>query len=252
MLRSLNELRGYAIEAKDGEVGKVDDFLFDEEIWLLRYLVVNTGGFLNRKKVLVYPLALEKPRWEEEKLPVDLTKEQIEQSPEIDFDQPVSRQNERALFSYFGWTPYWAPQDVIVGAHLNPVEAQKEVELSHEKSEEEGEDPHLRSIHEVTNYHIVAKDGAIGHIEDFIADDDDWSVRYFVVDTRNWLPGKKVILAAEWILKTDWMSNTVSVDMTQEQIKNAPEYDPDKPVNREYEVRLYDYYGRPKYWTKSE
>jgi hypothetical protein len=112
---------------------------------------------------------------------------------------------------------------------------------------EEG-DPHLRSVGEVAGYHIEASDGEIGHIEDFIFDDETWKIRYVVVDTKNWLPGRKVLVSPLWVEDVSWRKRRVRVDLTQEEIKSSPEYDPTAPVNRQYEERLYDYYGRPRYW----
>jgi hypothetical protein len=104
----------------------------------------------------------------------------------------------------------------------------------------------------VIGYHIQAADGEIGHVEDFVLNDDVWTVHYIVVDTRNWLPGRKVILSTSWIEEVDWLENKVYVNLGQEAVENSPEFDPSAPVNREYEIRLYDYYGRPKYWAKAQ
>jgi hypothetical protein len=116
--------------------------------------------------------------------------------------------------------------------------------------EEQKSDPHLRSTREVIGYHIQATDGEIGHVEDFVLNDEIWSIYYMVVDTRNWLPGREVILSTSWIEEVDWIERHVHVNLSQEAVENSPEFDPSVPVNREYEIRLYDYYGRPKYWTR--
>jgi sporulation protein YlmC with PRC-barrel domain len=106
----------------------------------------------------------------------------------------------------------------------------------------------LRSLEEVKGYHIQATDGKIGHVEDFIVDDESWEIRYLVVDTRKWLHGKQVLLSPKWIQEIKWLESNVYVDLSREAVRNSPKYDPFSPVNREYEIRLYDYYGRPKYW----
>jgi hypothetical protein len=106
----------------------------------------------------------------------------------------------------------------------------------------------LQSTQEVIGYYIQASDGDIGHVEDFIADDAAWTMRYIVIDTRNWWPGKKVLVAPQWVTAVNWGESQVQVDLRCEDIKNSPEFDPAAPVNREYEERLYDFYGRPKYW----
>jgi hypothetical protein len=106
----------------------------------------------------------------------------------------------------------------------------------------------LRSIQELQGYKISVLDGNIGHVEEFIADDSNWFIRYMVVDTKNWLPGRKVLIAPDWIEQVSWNDSKFYVDLPRELIKDSPEYDPAAPVNRQYEARLYDYYGRPKYW----
>jgi hypothetical protein len=252
MLRSLKELRGYTIHATDGNIGKAHDLYFDDEHWVLRYLVVDTGGWLSGRRVLISPVALGQPDWQAHWFPVLLTKTQVEHSPDIDTDRPVSRQQEHALHSYYRWPIYWAHSPLVSAG--TPLVMPPET-LHPEKSEEEasGEedqgDVHLRSIREVIGYNIHARDGEIGHVEDFIADDDTWVIRYLVVDTRKVLPGKKVLVSPQWIERVSWRASEVYMDLAQESIRNHPEYDPSEPVNRAYEERLYDYYGRPKYWV---
>jgi len=257
MLRSLKEISGYRILAKDGDIGHVHDFFFDDEIWAIRYIVVDTGSWLTgKKKVLLVPSAVEKPEWETQTLPVRLDKEQVKDSPEIDTDKPVSRQAEIELHEHYNWVPYWVVPPHGIAPPLAPTEMKEEEKKEQEKEKEEGKkilmgervDPHLRSVKEVTGYHIQALDGEMGHVEEFIAEEPSWFIRYLVVDTRNWLPGRKVLVPPDWIEQLSWKDTKVSVDLPMELIKNSPEYDPSAPVNRQYEERLYDYYGRPKYW----
>jgi sporulation protein YlmC with PRC-barrel domain len=97
MKRNINSLIGYSIEATDGKIGTVKDFYFDDETWTIRYLVVETGNWLSGRKVLISPVALIKKNWSNGLIPVNLTKEQIQNSPDIDTDKPVSRQQEAML-----------------------------------------------------------------------------------------------------------------------------------------------------------
>jgi hypothetical protein len=240
MLRSIESLVGYTLRARDGEIGQVHDFYFDDQTWIVRYLVADTGNWLVGRRVLISPFALRQPDWAGQAFPVNLTKEQVKASPPIDTDKPVSRQMEEELHLHYGWPPYW-------GAAEGLVAAQMMAQATEQAAGREG-DPHLRSVREVSGYRIQARDGEIGHVEDFIAKDETWTIRYMVVDTRNWLPGKKVLVAPTWIDEVDWARESVHVGLLRETIQNSPEYDPSLPVNREYEVRLYDYYGRPKYW----
>jgi sporulation protein YlmC with PRC-barrel domain len=248
MLRSVKEITGYMIQAKDGKIGRCKDFLFDDEMWTIRYMVADTGKWLPDKKVLISPVSLGEPDWASNLFPVRLSKKQIEQAPELDDNAPVSRQYEIKYHEYFGWPLYWQGLEVW-GPYNYPgplfSEKKKEgVEVGYKNG-----DPHLRSAKEVTGYHIHANDGEIGHVEDFIVDDQTWTIRYMVIDTSNWLPGsRKVLVSPTWIDSVDWLENRVGMDLTVDQIKQGPEYDPSEPINPTYEVRLYDFYGRPKYW----
>lgn len=240
MLRSIKDLKGYRMRALDDHIGSADDLYFDDQTWDVRYLVVDTGKWLPGRLVLISPVALGQPDWRSRDIPVDLTRKQIEEGPGIQKDEPVTSQRQVALHDYYKWPVFWQyglEPPVLVG----PIGADKPDRRS------EG-DPHLRSTNEVTGYHIDARDGEIGHVEDMIVDDEAWVIRYFVVDTRNWLPGRKVLLAPPWVERVVWAEAKVHVGLTRAGIQHSPEYDPSEPVNREYEARLYDYYGRPQYW----
>lgn len=243
MLRSAKELHSYVVHATDGDIGRMEAFLFDELTWDIRYLVCDIGIWLPGRRVLIAPAALGVPHYETRMFPVQLTREQVENSPDIDTDMPVSRQQEVALHRYYGWPVYWGAMAPVGTAPLPPPV----IEMAQDAEASQG-DAHLHSTHEVIDYYIEARNGDIGHVDDFIVDDEGWSIRYMAVDTRNWWPGKKVLVAPQWITEIRWGDSRVHVDMTREQIKDSPEFDPAAPVNREYEERLFDYYGRPKYW----
>lgn len=251
MRRSLRELIGYKILAQDGEIGKVEDFYFDDRSWTIRYLVIDTGNWLFGREVLISPVSLGKPEWQKKLFPVQLTKSQIENSPGIHEDKPVSRQMELDLIQYYQWPDYWRTVGVTMPENAMLVARAELPKDDQEKSKEEN--PHLRSVEEVSGYHIRASDGEIGHVEDYIADDESWILRYIVVDTRNWLPwGKRVLVSPSWIERVKWRERRVHVDLPVKLIEKSPEFDLSQPVNREYENRLYDYYGRPVYWDKKK
>jgi len=253
MLRSLKSILSYRISAKDGEVGKIKDFLFDDESWMIRYLEVDIGAWLVGRRVLLSPHVLGQPDWRQAVVPVDLTKGQVESSPEIDTEQPVSRQREIALHQHYGWPYYWVAGGVWPVPMTPPQAPVPDFEIVHEPLDGERGDPHLQSMHDVLGYHIHATDGSIGHLDDIITDTDAWGIRYLVVDTHNWVPGKKVLLSPQWLVgPIVWQDSVVEVSMTREEIRNSPEYEPSAPVNLKYESRLYDYYGRPGYWKKGE
>ncbi len=253
MLRSVKEIFGYKIVAKDGEIGNVEDFLFDDEHQTIRYLVVKTDRSLNSKQIIIPPAALEQPDWAGQFVPLSLNKEQAATCPPIDADRPVSRHNEQAVHEFLSLKPYW------LGARLPdadpvPTPPGKLSETGNTVSEggatpdAGGGESRLRSCSEVLGYTIMGNDSDCGHVEDFIVDDQTWDLQYLVVDTRNLLPGKKVLLAMNWIETIQWSSELVKVDISTPAIKDSPEFDPTSPVNREYEEVLYDYYGRPRYW----
>ncbi|MFZ1700912.1 MAG: PRC-barrel domain-containing protein [Pyrinomonadaceae bacterium] len=262
MLQIISDLDGRKIHAADGEIGSVEQFYFDDETWTVRYLVVDTGNWLSGKEVLISPIAVGEIDSVAREFIMSLTKEQVENSPGIETDKPVSRQHEAEYNSYYGYTDYWGggglwglgayPSGlytmgypdrlgVATGYAATPAMGAEEA-----KPEEEG-DPHLRSTKAVTGYNIEAKDGGIGHVEDFIIDDKTWAIRFLVVDTVNWWPGKKVIVAPQWIERVSWDQSKVFVNLTKESIKNAPEYFPSAIVNQAYEESLYNHYGMSKY-----
>ncbi len=256
MLRSVEKLGGFTILATDGEIGKIDDFYFDGESWDIRYLVVSTGPWLLGRKVLLHPSAVGQISWETQMLSVGLTKEQVENSPDIDTNKPVSRQQEVELFSHYNWIPYWTHGGsfVMQGGVAVPIAreeppAKSTLEKEVEAMTQQAQDPSLRSTDEVTGYHIQASDGEIGHVEDFLVDEEAWIIRYMIVDTGNWLPGRKVLVSPRWIEMVTWHEKKVSVDLSQEAIKDSPEYDPRKPLSRAYEETLHKYYDRPIYWS---
>ncbi len=249
MLKSFERLQDYSVHATDGEVGSVDDIFFDGLRWEVRYLVVDTGPWIFGRRVLLSPLAVKPLNEEEEILPVALTKEQIEKSPGIDLDEPVSEQQLRSLHLYYGWPwvggPMVSTAPLYTGTPVPPATAAEAAALQ-EEIEEEG-DPHLRSSDEVTGYHIQARDGEIGHVEDFVFDTETWLVHYLVVDTSNWMPGRRVLVSPSWVAEIDWATAQVVVDLSRETIEESPEYDPER-LNREYESQLHRHYGRKGYW----
>jgi sporulation protein YlmC with PRC-barrel domain len=248
MLRSIRELKGYKLDARDGEIGHCKDFLFDDQEWTVRYMVADTGKWISDRKVLISPISLGDPDWGSERFPVNLRKEQVENAPPLSADEPVSRQHEVTMFGYYGYPHYWIGS-ALWGPEATPAELIARVEDANRAPQRRAKgDPHLRSVNEVTGYHIATSDGEIGHVEDFILDDKTWSLRYMVVDTRNWLPGRKVLVSPFWVEDLDWGEEKAVVGLAREQIRNGPKYDPGTPVNREYEGRLFDFYGRPVYW----
>ncbi|MGE5499305.1 MAG: PRC-barrel domain-containing protein [Syntrophothermus sp.] len=254
MLRSVRDIHGYKVHAVDGDIGKVFEFLFDDITWKIRYLVVDTGNWLQSRPVLLSPQSLEKPDWQKKLFPVKLTKEKIQNSPPLDTHEPLSRHHEQMLSDYYGWPYYWGGMTAGFPGEIPPVMfgvpgRQADQQPDEVNKPEDSEDAHLRSTKDTIDYKIQADDDRIGNVEDFIVDDDTWSIRYIVVDTGNWLlPGKKVLIALPWIREIDWSQSSVFVDLTAEEVKQSPEYQPDKIISRDYEADLHSHYNRPGYW----
>lgn len=248
MLYKAKKLNNYQLKASDGEIGKVSDLYFDDRYWTVRYLVVNTGNWLTGRQVLISPYALDGVDPEEEQIKVKLTIKEIEESPSLEADKPVSRQYEYSYYSYFGWPGYWYGP-YTWGGYYYPALPTARPQVP---SEEHKWDPDLRSTDEVRGYDIKARDGDIGHIEDFLVDDKTWAIRYLLVDTRDWLPGKHVLLSPEWAEDVDWVLRDVAVDLTRDVIKQAPEYTDETIIDRDYEENLHSYYDRERYWIREE
>jgi hypothetical protein len=255
MLTAASGLNGRSIAAADGDIGSVADLYFDDLSWTVRYLVVDTGAWLPGRRVLISPLSVQGPA--DDKITVDLTQAQVRNSPPVEADKPVDRQQEEALARYYNHRYYWdGPYrwGLLAYPGMPPVPipaggpADAEAEAAARAREGEGGDPTLRSARDVTGYYIGALDGDLGHVEDFLVDDQAWAIRYLVVDTRNWWPGQKVVLSPEWIKSVSWAESTVHVDLRRDEIKAAPPYDPSRAFAREYEERLFEHHGRRKYW----
>ena len=265
MLRSLKDLQHYRIGASDGDIGHVRDFYFDDRLWVIRYLVVDTGTWLSGRKVLISPLAIGRPDWLQRTLPVTSSMQQVRDSPHIDTDKPVSRQHEMNFLSYYGYPYYWAGpglwgatpmRDLAMpgysGIESMPPAMQSTAALAlmaAEGEEREEGDPHLRSCAVVTGYHIEATDGDIGHVESLLVDEDTWAIRYLVVDTSNWWLGHQVLIAPQWVRAVRWADSTVTVGLNREAVRQAPPYDSTAALDRVREIAIYEHYGRPVYWV---
>ncbi|MDQ6803025.1 MAG: PRC-barrel domain-containing protein [Acidobacteriota bacterium] len=249
MIRS-KDLRDYAIRATDGAIGKVDDLYFDDKDWAIRYLVVDTGGWLFGRKVLISPIAVGKPDWTGETLPVSLTKDQVEKSPDIDTRKPVSRQHEAAYFGYYGYPYYWGGGGLWgMGAYPGNLTTQdriaEQLKAQQMHTTEASADTHLRSCSAVIGNHVHATDGDIGHVEDLLVDDHTWAIRYLIVNTSNWWGGHYVLVAPQKIKSVSWSDRRVSVDLSSQAIRDAPAYDRAARPDGQPEPGVYKHRGVP-------
>ena len=215
--------------ATDGEIGKVEEFYFDDETWTIRYMIVKTGGWLFGSKVLISPETLQKTDWEKKDFPVNLTKEQIKSSPYIDTDKPVSRQMETALYGHYLWQPYWGSGFYAGGGIWNvaneyPLFSKEIVTDAGSDNEHQNDNPHLRSTHAVTSYHIHATDGDIGHVNDFIMDDTTWQLKYLIVDTHNHIGGRNILIDVKNIKEIQWDNDKVKLDISIAAVKDCASF----------------------------
>jgi len=250
MLYRMDKLIGMSISASDGELGKVKDIYFDDHRWAVRYLVVDTGGWLANRKVLISPFGVEKIDWDLRSIHVILNKKQVKDSPNFNTDKPVSRQHEVEFLGYYNYPGYWGGPFLwgAMPCPILPVLSMPVVNEARPDRVETQADSHLRSAGEVTGYNLQATDHSIGHLQDFLVDEKNWAIRYVVVDTHNWWPGKHVVIPAQWIKQLDWSENVVKVDVSRDVVQSAPEFDPHLEFSRVYETDLHRHYRRPGYW----
>jgi len=259
MLRNINDLIGYSIQATDGTLGHVKDVYFDDERWVVRYLVVETGGWLESRKVLISPISLGKPDWAARVLPASITKEQVKNSPDIDTDQPVSRQHERQHLAYFGYPYYWGggglwggagyPGEMLIsGNYADYLEGRADQDRADAEAERTA-DHHLRSCNAVMDYRIQATDGDIGTMQGLLVDEQTWAVRYMVVQTGSWWHGHQVLVAPQWIQEVLWPDQRIAVSLTQGAVRDAPQYSSSVSPSRDQEISLHRHHGRAGYWA---
>lgn len=247
MLRRLRDCEGWTVHGRDGDVGTVGDFYFDDERWTVRYLVVRTGGWLTGREVLVSPMSFGSVDWEGARFDVKLTRDQVRDAPPVDTARPVSRRYEIDYAGYYGYPYYWAGS-AAWGMAPTPMGVPLAADVARAEEPRTPEESHLRSVHEVTGYHIRALDGDIGHVDDFFTDGESWTIRYLMVDTSNWIGGRSVLVSPAWVRTIDWAQQLVHVDLTREHVHDSPEYVQGMDIDRAYEERLYAHYSRPAYW----
>ncbi len=229
MQKNIDSMLGFSIMAVDGELGKVRDFYFDDKSWTIRYMVVQTGSWLLGRKVLISFASVKKINCEWANFLVDLTCEQVRNSPDIDTAKPVCRQHEEELHKHYMLPPYWLNAPGITwGIDNYPVI--EELTTEDEEKNETAEDQHLRSARQIIDYLIHATDGEIGHVKDFIVDLGNWHITSLLIDTRNLLTGRKVTLPVEKILRIEWADMEVYVDVTRGFVIERPEFDLDKDL----------------------
>lgn len=253
MLHRMDKLIGLRIVASDGEVGSLHDLYFDNRRWAVRYLVVESGNWLEARKLLISPLAIESIDWDGGAVGVRLTRQQVRGSPDIDTQRPLSRHHEISYFNYYGYPDYmsgpllWGltPFPVIPDDASLPLTTQA---IADEAAAHQPYESHLCSAADACGWQLQASDRSIGHVEDFILESGSWALRYLIVETSNWWNGRHVVVPVQWISRLDQDDSRVHVEVLSDDIRAAPEYDPAIELSRDYEIQLFGHYRRPGYW----
>ena len=235
MLRCLSSILGYKVGVGATSFGHVKDFYFDDRGWTVRYLLIKPLRRYGLDKLLLSPSSLGELKDADKVVPAIVPVEKMLSAPKQEEELTVSRQYEIALSEHYGWPFYW---DGKLTSTTPLVTLPDEVVLP------EG-DPNLRSAVEVMGYTVQANDDTVGHIDDFVVSTETWCVESVVVDTRDWLPDRKVTLSHRKVERIDWQSGTIFIPSKTEDVEKLAAFDERAPVNRKVEVRFYDYCGRP-------
>lgn len=224
MQRRLSAFANYTIESPDGKVGYISDALFEDDHWKIRWFVINVGSWLFGHKLLIRPAALGRPDIRQRAFPVTLTKAEVEASPDISSDPPVFRQMEHGMKTVDTYVPIWdigAFGGYSVGSSDFAIYNERETQQYHAMT---NGDLHLRSGGQVIGYGIYALDGDIGHLEDFLMNDETWQIEYALVDTKNWGSGKHILIPVTDIMAIDWAGKYIRIDRTRYDIKSGPSW----------------------------
>ncbi len=246
MLRSIKGLIHYKIEAIDAHIGHAVDFLFDDNSWVMRYLVDDTGHFFPGRKILISPTSIGRMDYETKIAHVNLDKQQVECSPAAESHKPVSLQKQNEIAQHFQW-PLAAEWALAGGSPYHPTKAEKAKswEKVAQKVNEE-KDPHLRSVKEVLGYAIEALDGRAGRLEDLIIDDENWNIQYLIINIGSVEHHKQlVMISPDWVDGIDWNEALMHFHQSKAKIAQSPVFNAETPINELYEQKLYDYYGKP-------
>jgi uncharacterized protein YrrD len=256
MLRSVTDLKSFAVRGTDSPIpiGHVRDVYFDDECWVVRYFVVETGTWLDTRKVLISPLAVREARWEEKLLRVGITAAQVRASPDIDTDQPVSRQQERDYTSYYGYPLYWERAGFRGGGPYPDLDkpatrggsATREI-----PADPRNADSHLRSANIVGKYQVHATDGEVGHAREVLIDERTWTIRFLDIQTGGWWFGHDVLMAPEWIERVSWAESAIYVDLTRAEISGAPTYQVSAELDPDRMAGVHAHDDSRGYWTRA-
>jgi hypothetical protein len=244
----------YTAEGSDGELGPVVDFYFDAFNWEVRYLVVDAEPAAFGQRVPLAPDAIVAVDHDGQRVEFDLDADQVRRSPTVEESIPLGRRAESELAKHFGWQTYWedyperASDPHAAEVPLSSVPDDPAAPESRTERHPPETDLALRSATEVFGYAVEALDGTPGQLLDLLVDPEEWVVRYLVVGTEDAPEGRPVLVSPSWVQEIDWDQKRLHVDISADQVTQAPEWQPGQPVDRAFEERVHDHYGRPRYW----
>tara|TARA_R110001583_G_scaffold102853_3_gene249491 strand:- start:431 stop:1093 length:663 start_codon:yes stop_codon:yes gene_type:complete len=217
MLRSLNEIMHFQLQGIDEEIGCCKNFLFNDKLWVIAYMVTDTNKWLpGGRKVLISPISFCEPNWEQYQFSINLTREEIKNSSSLDEHRLISHLDEAELFN---------------------------VNVLEDGTKNKSEDRHLRSIEKAKGHGICAIDQEIGHVEDFILNDQNWTIPYIVIDTSDWFPGGgKLLISHKSIEAVNWAERSVTVKLSAQMVQGSPRFDLKLLMDPEYELQLVKYF----------
>jgi uncharacterized protein YrrD len=205
MLCDLKALIGSPVAATDGEIGSVRSFFFDDQSWKIGYVVVDVGNWLKRRDVVLPIAVLEKPDWASKTCRAHLTKDQVHNSPDVDTEEPVSRQQEIAMRDYFGPLASWV--DSEFGMPAAPTGMKYPLHTA--------EVLHLRSASHMLGYQVWATDGDFGTLEGFVMDEASWHLGYLDVKSGDWLHNRSVLIPTRWVQSVSWTEFRIHLHHTK-------------------------------------
>jgi sporulation protein YlmC with PRC-barrel domain len=248
MLRSIEEILGYKLQASDGHLGRVKDVHFDDTSWAVRYILVDSGGWLVGRQIVLAPQVLGEPDPNSRQMSVALGRQRIEDSPVIMRERGLTLGEQRLLAEYYDWSLPPAQRREAAAPPSVADSGGRPARTLLQSQQAEQLDAHLKSLREMIGYHVRARGVDVGHIEDVLVQTDGWLLRYLVVDTRNLVPGKKVLVSPAWVPRVEWSGGVVDVDLPAGALKDGPAYDASQIVSPEYEKKLFDHYGGDRCW----
>jgi hypothetical protein len=241
MFVKLIDIEGLRLRGPDGDVGRLQDALVDER-WVVRYLVVSTGAWLGRA-VVISPVAIRGVDWADGRIDVGMRRDQIRSSPDLLDVRPLTRSAEAAYAAHYGIPIYWSGSGIWASAGFPGalVNAPPVTNPPPDVSEDSAVTMHL--LQALRGRHLAARDGSIGHVDYFIADDDSWTVPFAVVDTSNFIGGRHVLVATAVLRVDDVPAGDLTAATTTERIRAAPAYDDRRPIDSTFAARVHDHYG---------